>query len=1027
MNKVSLQARSIFERLVFEEPESSERLIDQLCESDPDLIDQVTALLRAHRLADSMLEAPLGEKALSDTRSTLGVGDRLGLYTLKKLIGSGGFGHVFEAQQTKPVQRTVAIKLIKPGMDSEDVLRRFDNERQSLAILNHPNIAKVLEAGTCDRGRPYFVMDLVRGSRLTDFCDTHHLSTRERLELFIQVCKAVQHAHQKGVVHRDLKPSNVLVDFHDGAPVAKVIDFGIAKITGQSELESRTHTLSLLGTPLYMSPEQAKRSRDVDTRSDIYSLGAILYELLTGDTPLGQDVLENSDGDDIRKLIQTTVPEKPSSKLQRDDNLVTLAERRGVTPLSLIRTIRGDLDWITMKALEKDRERRYSSAEEFSADVQRWMNREAIKARPPSRVYAIQKSIRQHRVLLSMVAFTMLVLSIATAFTMRQTRLANEAKQKAQIQARLSQMATLLDASRPKNAGQNLRVADLGANLKKQLDQMEGDSLEKSKVYFDLGMTYDQRGLFEKSIGAVEQSLTIRERCEEGDPKDFLEITAFLAFLYSKTGDDDERSQAMCKRATELADSLDVDKRTFVSLVHRNLAKSRVSLNQQNFLEAERFASDALDLASENKFVHAQLVAWTSLCWAQSKIDVSKALKTARIAHEFAVDELGEENFDTFKAADTLANVLLENGKFDEAIEIFRDNIPNLKQKLHPNHHRLALSHISFSQALSGNEKLEEAWKQLHKAKAIVESKGFNTPDVRRRLWEREYVLLCAEGKEKEATSVRRKILEDAESCFGPNSPGAVSEARKLACSLLHLGEEGEARKLLTSVLSGLDPKSLEHRTTQLNLSTVLFKTGCHDEAISLLTDIVSKGEQKKQPTEDREFYAIAKGRLGMTLISHRPDELSRARELTDAYVSYYEQGKKNSISLAAALRRVGTFYQNAGHFDDAVNHLSKSLKARPESITQYQLGRAMWSQFSKNRSDIEELKPEDIDRLKEIEKHLTSAYQKLKQQSVSRNLKYLKNAAAALIELYEFSGEVDKASKWQARFSELQGSKSLG
>ena len=311
--------------------------------------------------------------ATIDQPTTESLGTVIGPYKLIEQIGEGGMGSVWMAQQTEPVKRLVAVKLIKAGMDSRQVIARFEAERQALALMDHPNIARVLDGGTTSGGRPYFVMDLVKGMPITRYCDEHHLTPRQRLELFIPVCQAVQHAHQKGIIHRDLKPSNVLVALYDGKPVPKIIDFGVAKAAGQ-QLTDKTLVTgfgAIVGTLEYMSPEQAEVNQlDIDTRSDIYSLGVLLYELLTGSPPFSRKELTEAGMLEMLRVIREQEPSKPSTKLSTADGLPTLAANRGTEPAKLTKLVRGELDWIVMKALEKDRNRRYETANGFAMDVQ---------------------------------------------------------------------------------------------------------------------------------------------------------------------------------------------------------------------------------------------------------------------------------------------------------------------------------------------------------------------------------------------------------------------------------------------------------------------------------------------------------------------------------------------------------------------------------------------------------------------------------------------------------------------------------
>src|SRR5438874_9528737 len=323
------------------------------------------------------------------------VGTTVGPYKLLEQIGGVGMGIVYMAEQLRPVRRKVALKIIKPGMDSGQVIARFEAERQALTMMEHPNIAKVLDAGTTDAGRPYFVMELVKGIPITDYCDQARLTTRQRLELFMQVCQAVQHAHLKGVIRRDLKPSNVLVTLHDDKPVPKVIDFGIAKAAGQILTDKTlfTNYAQMLGTPLYMSPEQAQISgMDVDTRSDVYILGVLLYELLTGTTPFDQRRLREAAYDEMRRIIREEDPPKPSTRLSTvGEKITSISAHRHTDPKRLGQLVRGELDWIVMKALEKERARRYESANGLARDVERHLKDEAVQACPPTPWYRFRK------------------------------------------------------------------------------------------------------------------------------------------------------------------------------------------------------------------------------------------------------------------------------------------------------------------------------------------------------------------------------------------------------------------------------------------------------------------------------------------------------------------------------------------------------------------------------------------------------------------------------------------------------------
>ena len=372
----------------------------QIYGDDDRMIARVQALLRAHN-ESGFLEPPCGESLTVDPPMTERLGSQIGRYKLLEQIGEGGMGVVYMAEQQRPVRRKVALKIIKPGMDTKQVVARFEAERQALAMMDHANIARVFDAGSTESERPYFVMELVRGVSITEYCDQNKLAMRERLKLFILVCQAVQHAHTKGVIHRDLKPSNVLVTLHDGVPVPKIIDFGVVKATGQQLTERTlfTNFAQMVGTPLYMSPEQAELSGlDIDTRSDIYALGVLLYELLTGATPFDHKRLQTAAYDEVRRIIREEEPDKPSTRVSTmGDASVTASAKRATDPAKLKQVLRGELDWIVMKAMEKDRTRRYETASTLVAEVTRYLKGEPVEACPASATYRLRKFARRHK------------------------------------------------------------------------------------------------------------------------------------------------------------------------------------------------------------------------------------------------------------------------------------------------------------------------------------------------------------------------------------------------------------------------------------------------------------------------------------------------------------------------------------------------------------------------------------------------------------------------------------------------------
>jgi serine/threonine protein kinase len=414
----AMKAEEIFLAVVeMSSPIERAAYLDQVCGDDAGLRRWIEGLLRSHEQGGSFLEGPLFEPqpSLGDASQTEGPGSQVGPYKLLEPIGEGGMGVVYMAEQTRPVRRPVALKVIKPGMDTRQVIARFEAERQALALMDHPHIARILDAGATESGRPYFVMELVRGIPITEYCDRNRLSIAGRLDLFVLVCQAVGHAHQQGIIHRDLKPSNVLIALQDGTPVPKVIDFGIAKATGQQTLTDETlHTgfAQLLGTPMYLSPEQAELSGiDVDTRSDIYSLGVLLYEPLTGTTPFDQAALRRAPLDEVRRIIREQDPVPPSRRLEIDVP-TTISPSRG-SSFSLHPSSFRELDWITMKALEKDRHRRYQTAGDLAADIERYRKHQPVEAGPPSAWYRARKFARRHRLGLTLAAIVVLSSAVA--------------------------------------------------------------------------------------------------------------------------------------------------------------------------------------------------------------------------------------------------------------------------------------------------------------------------------------------------------------------------------------------------------------------------------------------------------------------------------------------------------------------------------------------------------------------------------------------------------------------------------------
>jgi serine/threonine protein kinase/tetratricopeptide (TPR) repeat protein len=483
MEPDALRADSIF-LMALETPTAEERsaYLDGACGSNQELRERVERLLAAHLKVSAFLELPAPALAMTaDEPISERPGTLIGPYKLMEQIGEGGMGLVFVAEQQRPIRRKVALKVIKPGMDTRAVVARFESERQALALMDHPNIAKVLDGGESAGGRPYFVMELVKGVAITQFCDDHRFNTRERLELFIHVCDAVQHAHQKGIIHRDIKPSNVLVVSHDGKPVVKVIDFGVAKAIGQHLTDKTIYTQfsQLIGTPLYMSPEQAGESGlDIDTRSDIYALGVLLYELLTGTTPFDREYFKTAGYDEMRRIIREVEPPRPSTRITTlGQAAATISTQRRSDPRRLSQMFRGELDWIVMKCLEKDRERRYGTTNSLEKDIERYLHDEPVHACPPSAAYRLRKFVRRNRgpvLSVSIIAMLLLAAIVGTTIGLVRATLAEISRKKSeQVQTELvrANVDELWHAADLRQVGAFVKVRDYIGEKIKQLPE----------------------------------------------------------------------------------------------------------------------------------------------------------------------------------------------------------------------------------------------------------------------------------------------------------------------------------------------------------------------------------------------------------------------------------------------------------------------------------------------------------------------------------------------------------------------------
>ena len=755
------KAEELFQQIADLPAEQRAALLDQQCGDQPHVRAEVESLL-VHFDSETVASLQTATVMLSEEARMTSA--RIGPYKLLQIIGEGGFGSVYMAEQEQPVRRRVALKIIKLGMDTRQVIARFEAERQALAMMEHPNIARVLDAGATDTGRPYFVMELVRGIAITGYCDQNSLSTEQRLELFLQVCRAVQHAHQKGVIHRDIKPSNVLVTLHDGTPVPKVIDFGIAKATSQRLTEKTLFTefLQFMGTPQYMSPEQAEMSGlDVDTRTDIYSLGVLLYELLTSTTPFDGETLRNATYTEIQRIIREEDPPTPSRRLSTlGERLVPVASSRRAQPQTLSKLLRGDLDWIVMRALEKDRTRRYETAAALAADIQHHLDHEPVAAGPPGAGYRMRKFVRRHQV--GVVAGSLVTAALLVGLALSAAGF---------IQARVER--------------DRARAAEKYAQLEAENARIEAESAKAINAFFnDMLTSVDPMQVRQLSAFAPDEA-----------------VTSFSAGGFARNVSVVEMVR---QAALELDEAfigkpeLEAASRETIGMILRGLglfAEAEPQLRGAYEIHRRRLGDDHPDTLQ------------TALALGAVALDAGKAMEARPLvssAFEGMKRVHGPEHAKTLSCASILAQVYSDLGEYKSSEGLFRKTLDAQRRTLGPEHRDALSTMWNWSASLFSQGKRTEGEalaRELHDvaAKTLDPDDSLNILSKPLMGW-----WYLAQFRYDEAEAVLRTGLEHCSRILGAEHPFTYTTMHALARSLQGAQWQEKKEQLHQQALAGL-------------------------------------------------------------------------------------------------------------------------------------------------------------------------------------------------------------------------------
>ncbi|HUR27229.1 MAG TPA: tetratricopeptide repeat protein, partial [Planctomycetota bacterium] len=753
-------------------------LLQRECAGNVELERRLRAMLAAAE-DRRFLASPAETEPATKGAVREGPGSVIGPYKLVKLLGEGGFGAVFLAEQEKPVARQVALKIIKLGMDTRQVVARFEQERQALALMDHPNIARVIDAGATETGRPYFVMDLVDGVPISEYCDKHNLPIDERLALFAQVCHAVQHAHSKGIIHRDLKPSNILVAAQDGRPQVKIIDFGIAKATNTRLTDKTVFTehLQVIGTLQYMSPEQAEGSLDIDTRTDVYALGVVLYELLTGSTPFDEKTLRSAFYDEVQRMIREVEPPKPSTRLSNSlDTIASIAARRRVEPRRLGTLVRGELDWIVMKALEKDRTRRYETAKSFAEDVLRFLAGEPIVAAPPSATYRVVKFVRRHRVgvgAAGVLAGTLVAGLGGTWWGMLEAeRGRTEAQaQRTEAQAQRNEaQAQRTEAERQRNEAEHAR-----AQLEKIAD-FQARMLRRVPA-FEMGrdLAADLSARVRDAQGELEISDEQRARA----------LATFNALLGGISMTDAARRildvNVLTPSSGAVAAELGDEPLTQAAL-HHTLARTYGELGI--FDKAKEQAQLELELREKHQGAEHRdtLLALTTVgqvSWRLGEVDEAERIlegTTPRL-----VSALGAEDPVTLDARESLGVLMIARGRNEEALACFQELLAIRERTVGPDAESVALTLTNLGAVLLNLRRVEQAAPLLERSLSIRQRR-FGAEDAET-LKAQQNLADAYEDQRRfhDANRLRSEAIQTLARIRGANHPDTISAIAKLA------------------------------------------------------------------------------------------------------------------------------------------------------------------------------------------------------------------------------------------------------